>query len=424
VAGEASASLQIPIGLLEKHVVVLAGAGSGKTVLLKRIIEEASLRGIPSLLVDGANDLAALGDRWPSPPEAWSESDARLADIYDNTVDKIVWTPGQRSGNPLRLELLPDLTATVDDPDEFDAAVAMVSGALADLLKLGNSKGDVNKRGILSKSIRFYIEQQGKGLLKYIELLADLPSEAMLGISKEAALAKDISDSLRVLEETDPMISESGGVFDPAVLFGDDRQDSNRGAGTRVSVISLNSLSTPEIQQRFVNQLATTLFAWIKRNPNPPGRALRGLLVIDEAKDFVPARKSTPCKESLMRLTAQARKYHLGVVFATQNPREIENTVIGNCSTQYYGKASSPAAINTIREQLATRGGSGDDIGRLEKGIFYVFNADANMRVPTKVRVPLCLSHHITLDGDEVLERARQSRAILSNLADQPLAAR
>ena len=415
VAGKAAAPITIPIDLLEKHVAVLAGAGSGKTVLLKRTIEEAALRGIPSIVIDGANDMAALGDSWPSEPEGWLEDDPALAKSYQHDVDSIVWTPGKRGGNQLRLELLPDLTATAGDPDEFDSAVAMVSGALADVLKLGSSKGDQNRRGILSRSLRFYIEQGGSGLLKYIELLADLPPDAMLGISKEPALAKDLSDSLRVLEETDPMITESGDILDPAVLFGDDKPN----VKTRISVVNLGFLSTPETQQRFVNQLATTLFAWIKRNPNPPGRALRGLLVIDEAKDFVPARKSTACKESLMRLTAQARKYHLGVVFATQNPREIENTIIGNCSTQYYGKASSPAAINTIREQLSSRGGSGDDIGRLEKGVFYVFNADANMRAPAKVRIPLCLSHHQTLDGDEVLERAVRSETTLSNISTQ-----
>ena len=415
VAGKAGDPITIPIDLLEKHVVVLAGAGSGKTVLLKRMIEEAACRGVPSIVIDGANDLSAIGDRWPASPGEWTDDDATLAERYHQSVDKIIWTPGKRSGNQLRLELLPDLTASVDDPDELDSAVAMVSGALADILKLGSNKSDQNKRGILSKSLRFYIEQSGCGLLAYIELLADLPADAMLGINNEAKLARELSDGLRVLEETDPMITETGDALDPAVLFGDDRRDRN----TRISVINLGFLSTSDAQQRFVNQLATTLFAWIKTNPNPPGRSLRGLLIIDEAKDLVPARKATPCKESLIRLAAQARKYHLAVVFATQNPREIDNAIIGNCSTQYYGKASSPAAINTIREQLSSRGGSGDDIGRLEKGTFYVFNADADMRAPTKVRIPLCLSHHQTLDGDEVLERAIRSEKILSNLSSQ-----
>ncbi len=410
VAGRATSSLSVPLELLEKHVVVLAGAGSGKTVLLKRMVEEAALRNVPSIVIDGANDLAALGDRWPVTPADWTPADVQLAERYHREVDQIIWTPGNLNGNPLRLELLPDLTATLDDPAELESAITMVSGALAEILKLGTSAKEQNKRGILRKSLRFYVEQGGIGLLKYIELLADLPPQAALGIDREASLARELSDRLRVLEEIDPMISDAGEVLDPAILFGDDAPRRN----TRVSVINLGSLGTLETQQRFVGQLATTLFVWIKKHPKPPGRTLRGLLIIDEAKDLVPARSSTPCKESLVRLAAQARKYHLGVVFATQNPREIDNAIIGNCSTQFYGKASSPAAIQTIREQLAARGGSGEAIGRLEKGVFYVFNADAGMRAPEKVSIPLCLSHHHPLDGDEVLQRATESRRLLS----------
>lgn len=414
VAGKPTSSLSVPLELLEKHLVVLAGAGSGKTVLLKRIVEEAALRNVPSIVIDGANDLAALGDRWPIQPTDWTPADAQLAERYHREVDKIVWTPGNLCGNPLRLELLPDLTSTLDDPSELESAISMVSGSLADILKLGPNAKDQNKRGILRKSLRFFVEQGGIGLLKYIELLADLPPQATLGIDREAVLARELSDRLRVLEEIDPMISEAGEVLDPALLFGDDAPRPN----TRVSIINLGALGPLETQQRFVGQLATTLFAWIKKYPKPPGRSLRGLLIIDEAKDLVPARQSTPCKDSLMRLTAQARKYHLGVVFATQNPREIDNTIIGNCSTQFYGKASSPAAIQTIREQLAARGGSGEGIGRMEKGVFYVFNADAGMRAPEKISVPLCLSHHHPLDGDEVLERAIQSRRRLAEQAE------
>jgi len=410
VAGRPTSSLSVPLELLEKHVVVLAGAGSGKTVLLKRVVEEAALRNVPSIVLDGANDLAALGDRWPVTPADWTAADVQLAERYHQEVDKIIWTPGNASGNPLRLELLPDLTATLDDPNELESAITMVSGALAEILKLGSNAKEQNKRGILRKSLRFYVEQGGVGLLKYIELLADLPPQAMLGIDKEASLARELSDRLRVLEEIDPMIGDAGEVLDPAVLFGDDAPRQN----TRVSVINLGALGPLETQQRFVGQLATTLFVWIKKHPKPPGRTLRGLLIIDEAKALVPSQKSTPCKDSLMRLAAQARKYHLGVVFATQNPKEIDNTIIGNCSTQFYGKASSPAAIQTIREQLAARGGSGAEIGRLEKGVFYVFNADAGMRAPEKVSIPLCLSHHHPLDGDEMLQRATQSRRLLA----------
>jgi DNA helicase HerA-like ATPase len=167
-----------------------------------------------------------------------------------------------------------------------------------------------------------------------------------------------------------------------------------------------------EAQRHFLNQLAMTLFTWIKKNPDPAGRPLRGLLVIDEAKDFVPAQKASVCKESLMRLTAQARKYHLGLVFATQNPKDIENRIVANCSTHYYGKVNSPAAIEVVRELIRLKGGSGDDVPRLPRGQFYVHNADVGLPAPVKVAVPLCLSRHPDhpLDEAQVLRKAAASR--------------
>ena len=76
-------------------------------------------------------------------------------------------------------------------------------------------------------------------------------------------------------------------------------------------------------------------------------------------KDFVPSQGSSSCKESLTRLTAQARKYHLGLVFATQNPKDLDHKIVANCSTHYYGKVNSPAAIDVIRDQLRLRGAIG-----------------------------------------------------------------
>jgi hypothetical protein len=399
-------AVTIPIEALEKHTVVLAGAGSGKTVLLKRVVEMASLSGVPSIVIDGANDLAALADAWPDTPEGWIAGDTELAERYHRDVQKVIWTPGRQGGNPLRLEVIPDISGSIDDEDEFSSAIAMISGGLADLLSLGNSRADQNKRGILSQSLRHYTKTGGSGLSGYVDLLTALPDNARLGIAKEAALASELADSLRVLAARDPMIGNEAEALDPAVLLGDDRDDGK----TRISVINLGALSTLENQQRFINQFATTLFAWIKRHPVlPPGRGLRGLLVIDEARDFIPSKKTTACKDSLIRLTAQARKYHLGVVFATQNPREIENTIVGNCSTHFYGKTSSPAAIETVRDLIRERGGDAPDIARLERGNFYVFNAD-KIRSAQKVRSPLCLSHHRTLSEDDVVELALRGR--------------
>ncbi|MGE3775672.1 MAG: AAA family ATPase, partial [Pirellulaceae bacterium] len=320
--GAKSDTVYLPLPLLEKHTVVLAGAGSGKTVLLKRIIEEAALAGVPSIVIDGANDLASLSDRWPEPPVAWGPGDAEKAEAYHAAVDVVHWTPGREGGNPLAFEPLPDLAAVATDADELQMAIAAAVEALASMVLTGQSASNENKRGVLSKALRYFAEQGAGDLSAFIALLSDLPAEAGLGITNEVKLAKDMADRLLAKIETCPMLRGIGSGLDPAVLFGDSVRLK---PGPRISVISLIGLPSADQRQQFVYQLGMTLFSWIKRNPHPPGRSLRGLLVVDEARDFIPSQKSIPSKVSLQLLASQARKYHLGLVLATQTPKEIEN---------------------------------------------------------------------------------------------------
>lgn len=401
----------MPVQGLEKHAVVLAGAGSGKTVLLKRLIEEAALRGIPSIVVDCANDLAALDERWPAPPDAWREGDDARAGRYHERTEVIIWTPGKESGNPMAFEPIPDLAAVADVPDELTAAVDMASAALDPIVAPGKGARSQNKRGILTNSLKFFARQGGGRLQDYVDLLDELPADGMLGVKDEAKLAKEMADALRVAIVTNPLLKSQGAPLDPAVLLGDDQP----GGGTRISVINFVGLMDREAQRHFLNQLAMTLFSWIKRHPNPGSRPLRGLLVIDEAKDFVPSTRASVCKESLMRLVAQARKYHLGIVFATQNPKDIDHAIIANCSTHFYGKVNSPAAIDVVKEQMALKGGGGDDVARLPRGRFYVHNADLHLKAPVKVSIPLCLSLHpeSPLEESRIVEKAALSRTRL-----------
>ena len=46
--------------ILARHAAMLGSTGSGKTVMAKALIEEATLAGIPSLILDPQGDLARL----------------------------------------------------------------------------------------------------------------------------------------------------------------------------------------------------------------------------------------------------------------------------------------------------------------------------------------------------------------------------
>jgi DNA helicase HerA-like ATPase len=213
-----------------------------------------------------------------------------------------------------------------------------------------------------------------------------------------------MADALRASILTNPLLEESGQTLDVAELFGIGK------AKTRISVISFVGLSSLEAQQQFVNQLAMALFTWIKKNPSIGPTGVTGLFVLDEAKDFLPGgSNSSPCKKSLMRLAAQARKYGLGMVVATQNPKDLDYNAVAQFATQFFGRANSPQVIDFIDTMLQAKGGSGEGVARLQKGQFFVTSSEG-LSHPVKVKVPLCLSNHPDgrpLTESEVLDHAK-----------------
>jgi DNA helicase HerA-like ATPase len=145
---------------------------------------------------------------------------------------------------------------------------------------------------------------------------------------------------------------------------------------------------------------------WIKKHPSPSGL----LYVVDEAQTFLPSQKPAASLGSGVKLVAQARKYGLGMIVATQAPRGINNQVVSNCTTQFFGRQSAPATIAAAQEIIAASGGRADDIGKLKAGEFY-FSTEGSGK-PGKLRTPICLSFHAPNPPtpDEVVALAKKSK--------------
>lgn len=397
--------ITLPLEALTKHGVILAGSGAGKTVLVRRLIEEAALQRIPAIVIDGANDLARMGDRWPTPPASWTDQDREKAEAYQRSTEVVVWTPGRSAGRPLNLDPLPDFQALLGNADELNQAIDMARDSLEMIVASGTAAAAKVKRGILRNALEYFARIGGGSLERFADFLNDLPQEAAGNITKAPKRAQEMANLLNAEIANNPLLRQRGEPLDPAVLLGVEAASSM----TRLSIINFIGLPGLGQQQQFLNQLAMTLFTWIKQHPAPAGQPLRGLLVIDEAKDFLPAQQNTPCKASLNRLAAQARKYGLGLIFATQAPKSIDHNVVANCSTQFYGRANSPTSIKVVQDQLRQRGNGGDDIAKLARGHFYVVSE--SIAPPIKVVTPLCLSHHPASPLDEagVLQRAKKT---------------
>jgi hypothetical protein len=308
---------------------------------------------------------------------------------------RLLCAPGLAGGRALNLAVLPDFTAIVDD-EERDQAVDMAWATLVPLIRATGSAKDL-KEGLLKDSLRAFARQGKGGIHEFISFLADLP-EGVSKLTKAQKLGADMSDQLIAKIAINPLLSAPGQKLDPATLF-----IAQKSEKTRISVINFSGLHADASRQDFVNQLQMALFTFIRKYPSETPR----LYVLDEAQNFAPSTASTPSKASAKALAAQARKFGLGMIFATQAPKGIDTNIVSNCTTHFYGRMSSPELIDSTKEMMAARGKPAQDLGALTTGIFYY--STLGMSKPVKLKTPLCLTYHPQNPAtvDEILKLSR-----------------
>jgi hypothetical protein len=384
---------------LRKHTVAVGAAGSGKTVLVKRIVEQCALRGVSAIVLDPNDDLGRLGDPWPRPPEGWTEEHEQEARRYFDEGEVVVWTPGLSRGRSLSFHPLPDFTPVLGDEDDFARLLTSTVAALAPQAGVrGGSARATQQMGVLRRALDRYARDGGGTLAGLVELLAEPPSGIVN--SRTSRLAVQMADTLEAAMETDPLFGESGEPANPGMLL-----TPSPGKSARISVISFVGLSG-EGPARFVSRLQAALFSWFKAHP-AGDRPLGGLLVMDEAQNFVPSGPSTPSTESTVELIRQIRKYGLGIVLASQAPKGINHQALGNTANQFIGRLTAVAQITAAQTMAQSRNAILDNLGGLSLGTFYAAGEGTTF---SKIQVPICLSHHAgPLQEDEVVERARRN---------------
>jgi hypothetical protein len=345
---------------------------------------------------------ASLASLTSSRASLWADGDAASAADYLQNTEVVVWTPGRDGGRPLSFQPLPDFSNIRDDPDEFADAIDAAVAALAPRAKVAaDTRIAQLGRAVLKKALESFAASGESDLSAFIALLAALPEDvSMPNPARARKVAMELSETLHAAMINDRLFGGSGQPADPGHLL-----TPTPPKRARISVINFVGLPSDEQRQSFVNQLQMALFAWIKANP-AGDRPLGGLFVMDEAQTLVPSGRQTPCTESTLALASQARKYGLGLVFATQAPKGLHNRIPGNASTQCIGHLNSPTQIEAANALARARGSGNLEIGRLPTGQFYVSREGTGFDA---VRTPLCLSHHPSspLTPEEVIKRAQ-----------------
>ena len=209
----------LPLEDLRRHTVIFAGSGSGKTVLIRRLVEECALKGVSAVVLDPNNDLARLGLPWPEPPRGWLDGDAERAASYLRDTEVVVWTPRLTTGRPLSFAPLSGLGDVADDADEFEIALDNAVASLVPRSGLPASGAKLSQgRAVLKEALGAYVRRGGGVLKEFLGYLSALPA----GVSRLASgekIAADVAQTLLAETVNDPMLGGTGEAVDPSILL-------------------------------------------------------------------------------------------------------------------------------------------------------------------------------------------------------------
>ena len=124
--------VDLPTSILRRHVAMLGANGSGKTVAAKVLIEEATLEGIPSIIVDPQGDLARLAQFGDSAKISEMGGSKERFERFKSKAEVRIWTPGKNNG--IQVCLNPFSPPKGEYREEVDIAAAwdmMASGFTA-----------------------------------------------------------------------------------------------------------------------------------------------------------------------------------------------------------------------------------------------------------------------------------------------------
>ena len=413
--------VELPESILNKHVAMLGSTGSGKTVAAKILIEEATLNGIPSVIVDPQGDLARLaiiGDR-ATVTEKGGDADRSRA--WEEKAEVRIWTPTKESGLPICLDPFQPPLGELKRADLQAAWDMMASGftilARHDIEKSNGAQVKAFLNELLMESAR--LGQLPGNFVELSKLVAnpssliehggeeDWISEIENGFVK-ALVREELSRRFNALDSGVSQLMFSLGVpMDIETLI----QPSTSGK-IPVNILYLNSLGTDNLRHSFLQEFGRRMYDWML-NQKADNDETNLLFFIDEVAPFLPSDpRRPPAKEIIKLLFKQGRKYGLSCVLATQNVADVDYKILGQANSIFIGRFQTKQDRNKIGDLLKVGGGDQslvDELPNLKPGEFQLVCPDfSKTATPLNLRW-LYTEHGSALSEDEVEELTPKS---------------
>jgi GTPase SAR1 family protein len=341
--------------ILTQHAAFLGGTGSGKTTAALRLIEHLLLQGIPAVLVDPKGDLCRYAD-----PEAWDEplEDPELRDLRARVrecIDVQLFTPGNSSGRPLAIPVVPRGIATLPS-DERERAARTAANALGGMLFSKVTNATAPLVAILQKAIEIFANQpEGEFTLRDVHRLIREKDESLTlavdGLPHKHFTKLGESLTTIMIQRRDLLGLDGGETLSLDVLLG--KGSHNRPGKTRLSIVNTQALTGDADKAFWLAQFASAIDSWGAKHPS---KTLQAVFLFDEADKLLPATKQPPTKQPMEDLLRRARSKGIGIFLGSQSPGDFDYKCRDQIRMWLIGRIGQQRSREKVRQLLEPAG--------------------------------------------------------------------
>jgi hypothetical protein len=379
-----------------RHVHIAGNTGSGKSTALRLCTQEAVLHGLPALVFDNQHDMCALADLAGPPVGGEQPVRAEAWRRWCERVEPVVFTPMSDAGIPLCASPF----NTEPRADLGGPGAARLAGRRADTLVAHLDTASPAARRRMRAALCLAL-CSGDGVRaptsipELKALLDELPAalkerfDEILSPADLVALRRAVAC---LLTPAGHYLLDYGVPPDLDLMLGLGR---HAGPKTRLAVVQLAALESRHDRELVQAVVLEELYQWmLAQGPVVNGRA-RVAVVLDELELIAPdrAQRKPLCKDVVVRLAQQGRKYGVWLLTATQSPGACDYRVVGQANTLLAGCLRVKNDVAPIARLLEDRRASEADLsalGNLRPGQFFLTSSGQEGVRRLGVHLPLC----------------------------------
>jgi DNA helicase HerA-like ATPase len=192
--------------------------------------------------------------------------------------------------------------------------------------------------------------------------IAGVGERAFVPTGDEEYLPFEAIRDVLIREEATTLLGRLSPIFDLGLFSRGDEATSLDDLLSTPTVIRLSQLPGDQVKNAVAEFFLMALYSFLIRREHP--HRLERVLVLDEAWRVV----QSPFLEPLMR---EGRAFGLGVILATQFPKDLPDQIAGSTGTRLFFNQTKAEQVREIQRTLVgkTSGTEADHLGNLIRGL-------------------------------------------------------